>query len=256
MKIAVYQGESPKGDIDLALKTVETSVAAVATAGVKMIVFPELFLPGYNQPDLHKSMAQSNPGPWDETHASIAKLHQCGLAIGWAERDGDAIFNSVSCFNEKGKKVAHYRKIQLFGSVERSTFESGEAYQTFSLNGYKAAVLICYDVEFAHHVQALKEQGVELLLVPTANPKAYDNVPRFIVPARAAENAMTIAYANYCGEEAGLNYGGQSLVVGPDGGFLAKAGQGEVLLVADIDAINSIDASLLSTQSAVRRIVV
>lgn len=255
MKIAVYQGPSPEGDIERALKVVETSLSSVSAAGAKMIVFPELFLPGYNQPALHKSKAQPQAGLWEENLASLAARYACGLTIGWAERDDEAIFNSVSCFNERGDKVVHYRKIQLFGSAEKSTFQVGDQYQTFSLNGYKAAVLICYDIEFAHHVQALKEEGVELLLVPTANPKAYDNVPEFIVPARAAENGMTIVYANYCGQEDGLAYGGKSLIVGPDAGLLAKAGQGEVLLLADLNVIQTIDQAVLSTQSEDRRVL-
>lgn len=256
MKVAVYQGASPAGDIALALEKVEQSVAAVSQVGTGMIVFPELFLPGYNQPELHTSMAQTKSGPWQTALSTIARSYRCGITIGWAERDGDTIFNSVSCFDETGKKVVHYRKIQLFGSVEKSTFDVGDAYQIFTVSGYRAAILICYDVEFAHHVQALKDKGVELLLVPTANPQKFNNVPDFIVPARAAENGLTIAYANYAGEENGLKYGGLSLIAGPDGAALAKAGTGEVLLVANLDDVKSIDASLLSTQGKDKRVLI
>nr|WP_319948683.1 carbon-nitrogen hydrolase family protein [uncultured Shimia sp.] len=256
MKVAIYQGASPEGDVDLALKTVERSVATASQFGAQMVVFPELFLPGYNQPDLHTTMAQTKSGPWQTALSDIAKTHQCGITIGWAERDGDAVFNSASCFDDTGKKVAHYRKIQLFGRIEKATFAAGDTYQTFMLNGYRAAVLICYDVEFAHHVHALKERGVQLLLVPTANPKAFNNVPDFIVPARAAENDITIAYANYSGNEAGLTYGGLSLIAGPDGAALAKAGLGEVLLIADLDAVGSIDETLLSTQTTDKRVLI
>ena len=255
MKIAVYQGPSPEGDIKHALEAVETALSAVSAAGAKMIVFPELFLPGYNQPSLHNSMAQPKAGPWETTLSELARRHGCGLTIGWAERDGDVIFNSASCFDENGKKVAHYRKLQLFGPIEKSTFEFGDKYQTFTINGYKAAILICYDVEFAHHVQALKEQGVKLLLVPTANPEPYYIVQEFIVPARAAEYRMTIVYANYCGNENDLVYGGKSLIVGPDAIALAKAGQGEALLIVDLDIVNEIDEKLLSTQSEDRRVL-
>jgi len=255
MKVAIYQGASPEGDVDLALKTVERTVSAAVQFGTRMVVFPELFLPGYNQPELHTTIAQTASGPWQTALSDMAKTHQCGITIGWAERDGDAIFNTVSCFDDAGEKVAHYRKIQLFGEIEKATFACGDAYQTFMLNGYRAAVLICYDVEFAHHVTALKAQGVELLLVPTANPKKFNNVPDLIVPARAAENGITIVYANYSGTEAGLAYGGLSLIAGPDGTALAKAGNGEVLLIADLDAVKSIDEKLLSTQIKDKRVV-
>ena len=255
MKLAVYQGPSPQGDIDHALMIVDKALSAVSAAGAKMIVFPELFLPGYHQPELHKTMAQQQAGPWEQELEQLTRKHGCGLTIGWAERDGDMLYNSASCFDENGQKAAHFRKLQLFGPLEKSTFAFGDKYQAFCFNGYKTAVLICYDVEFAHHVQALKEQDVELLLVPTANPKIYNNVPDFIVPAKAAEYRMTIAYANYCGIENNLAYGGKSLIVGPDAVALANAGLGEVLLVADLEIVNSIDEEVLSTHDEDRRFV-
>jgi nitrilase len=73
-------------------------------------------------------------------------------------------------------------------------------------------------------------------------------VPNILVPARALENRMTIAYANYCGTEAGLSYGGKSVIVGPDAEVLAQAGIGETVLITDISVIHQIDPALLSTQ--------
>lgn len=63
----------------------------------------------------------------------------------------------------------------------------------------------------------------------------HDPVARTLVPARACENQIFVAYANRCGREGDLSYVGQSCVVGPDGRDLARAGDGEELLVADID---------------------
>jgi len=84
MKLAIYQGPSTEGDIDAALAVVDRYLAASAIAGADMVVFPELFLPGYNQPDLHKTMAQTKDGPWEEQLAALAKTHSCGITIGWA----------------------------------------------------------------------------------------------------------------------------------------------------------------------------
>ena len=120
MKIAIYQGASPEGDVEYAIKIVEMTVRSASVAGVKMIVFPELFLPGYNQPELHKSIAQSVCGKWEKKLAQISKKYSCGLTLGWAEQDEDRIFNTVSSFDEHGHKVCHYRKIQLFGQCIRA----------------------------------------------------------------------------------------------------------------------------------------
>ncbi len=255
MKLALYQGPSPAGDVDEALQRVDTMLAAAAAAGAGMAVFPELFLPGYNQPDLQRALAQQAGGAWEDRLAGLCRAHGCGLAIGWAERDGDRLYNTASCLDAGGTTLARYRKIQLFGPVEQATFAPGAAYVTFALGRYRAALLICYDVEFAHHVSALADLGVEVLLVPTANPAGFDAVPDFLVPARAAEARMIIAYANLCGHEAGLDYGGRSLIAGPDGVALALAGRGETLLVADLAQCDGLDKARLSTQAADRRVI-
>ena len=253
MKLALYQGPSPKGDIECAFKTVEVAVSSAASAGAAMIVFPELFLPGYNQPDLHTALAQPEGDVWERRLSAISGKHACGLTIGWAEANASQVFNSVSCFDRTGRKVIQHRKLQLFGPMEKSVFQVGNAYTTFELEGMCAAVLICYDVEFAHHVSALKARNVELLLVPTANAQQYDNVPDILVPARAAENRMTIVYANYCGLENEIVYGGKSVIVGPNAEILAKAGRGETILIANLDVVHQLDSTFLSTQTEDRR---
>lgn len=248
MKLALYQGPSPAGDPEAAFATIEGKLLAAAAAGADMMLFPELFLPGYNRPGLHASLAQPQGGAWEQRLAALARGAGCGLTIGWAERESEAIYNAASCFDATGKRLAHYRKLQLFGEMERSVFTPGTAYEIFSLAGRRAALLICYDVEFAAHCRALGEQGVDLLLVPTANPAGYEHVPDVLLPARVLETNMTIAYANYCGSDGGLAFGGGSLAIGPGGELLAKAGATEALLITELKDAGTAAPALISTQ--------
>lgn len=251
MKLALCQTCPTDGDVEAALARLDTMLAAAALAGARMAVFPELYLPGYNRPDLHQTLSQPQGGDWMLKAASLAARHRIGLTLGWAERDGDACYNAATTFGPDGATLAHYRKIQLFGPMEQESFAFGNAYVTFEFEGHKAALLICYDVEFAHHVRVLAEQGVSLLLVPTANPAGFEHVSRYIIPSRAAEYAMTIAYANYHGTEQGLAFGGHSLIAAPDGRPLASAHTTETMLITDI--ARPIDPARLSTQLTDRR---
>ena len=72
------------------------------------------------------------------------------------------------------------------------------------------------------------------LAVPTALMEPYDFVARSLVPTRAYENQVFLAYANRCGREGELLYHGLSCIVGPDGTDLARAGTEEELLLADL----------------------
>jgi predicted amidohydrolase len=64
---------------------------------------------------------------------------------------------------------------------------------------------------------------------------SFEVVVRTIVPARAVENQVFLAYANRCGREGDLRYCGLSCVVGPDGADLVRAGRGEELVFADLN---------------------
>jgi len=107
-------------------------------------------------------------------------------------------------------------------------------------------ILVLYYSSYGH-VRALAERGVELLLVPTANPAGFEHVSRYIIPARASEYAMTIAYANYVGQEQGAEFGGHSLIAAPDGAALATAHTTETMLITDI--ARPLDPARLSTQT-------
>ncbi len=103
------------------------------------------------------------------------------------------------------------------------------------LDGLKIGILICYDVEFPEAVRSLALAGAELIAVPTALIRPFEFVARVLVPARAIENQVFVAYAGLCGDEGDLGYCGLSCIVGPDGQDLARAGTDPALLFADVD---------------------
>ncbi|SNY94120.1 Carbon-nitrogen hydrolase [Cohaesibacter sp. ES.047] len=248
MKLALYQGPAIDGDIDAAFAVIESQLSAAAMAGARMAVFPELYLPGYNQPALHKSLAQPLGGEWCQRLSAVAAQSGCGLTIGWAEAADGCVYNAATCFDAQGTQLAHHRKLQLFGPMEQASFAYGSSYTTFLWEGRKAALLICYDIEFPQHCLALAQEGVELVFVPTANPKGYEHVSDYLVPARASEMGLIIVYANYCGSEAGLDYAGCSLIAGPDAEMLATAGRQESLLVAEVRLSGEIAPEMVSRQ--------
>ena len=81
----------------------------------------------------------------------------------------------------------------------------------------------------------------------------YAFVCRSLVPVRAYENHLFLAYANRCGREGGLDYLGLSCIVGPDGQDLARAGDGEELIAAELDLALLRDRPPLNPYLADRR---
>lgn len=245
MRLALWQGTSPAADLDAACAQAEAALGAASALGAAALVLPEVWLPGYNQPDLEaRALALDSPPLRRLSQAALR--NRTALVVGYAERDGDGIYNSAACFGPDGMLLTNYRKVQLYGPREKAIFQPGQQLPSFALGAETAAILICYDVEFAPHVKALADRGVTLILAPTANMQPFTHVVRHTVPAMAANHGMTIVYANYCGQEGDLTYVGGSLIAGPHGEVLARAGDTPALLVAEIPAR---DPERLSTQS-------
>lgn len=251
MRIALWQGHSPAADLTRALAEAEAALAAAAAMGAAVLVLPELWLPGYNVAGL-PAHALPPDAPALRRLSQAAARAGCALVLGYAEQAGGRLFNAAIAFGPDGATLAQYRKLQLYGPREKALFTPGDTYATFALAGETAALMICYDVEFAPHVAALAARGARLVLCPTANMQPFTHVPDRTVPAMAANHGIAIAYANYCGTEGALAYTGHSLLAGPHGEILARAGEGPALLIADLPPR---DAARLSTQGQDLRLV-
>lgn len=233
MRLALYQGPSPHGDVAAAFQAVEATATAAAAVGADLALFPEVFIPGYN---IGQMVAEPLDGDWVGRLRAIADATGVAIVTGMAEREGEGVFNSAIAVGPGEGLLASYRKIQLWGDREATLFGPGQNYVTFPFKGRTVGLLICYDVEFPEHVRALAVRGADLILIPTANMKPFDNINRYAVQARAMENGITVAYCNFCGQEGDLDYVGLSLIAGPEGDPLAMAGPGPALLIADIPA--------------------
>ena len=63
----------------------------------------------------------------------------------------------------------------------------------------------------------------------------YCRVAEHVVPTRAYESEVFVAYVNRCGIERDTVYCGRSCLVGPDGRDISRAGKSEKLLFANVD---------------------
>ena len=238
MRIAVFQGPQAGGDVARNLERLDQVAAEAAAGGARLLICPEMFLTGYAiGPEAVASLAEPVAGPSAARAARIAADRGLALLYGYPERGDDGrIFNAALLVDRDGRRLANHRKTHLFGAIDRDAFSAGEGPPTLAeLDGLRLGILICYDVEFPENVRLLAAEGADFVAVPTALMEPYDFVARSLVPTRAYENQVFLAYANRCGQEGELLYHGLSCIVGPDGTDLARAGTGEELLLADLD---------------------
>lgn len=238
MKLALWQTVGFPENTRESLDALELTARAAAAQGAALLLCPECWLCGYNIGAAAASLAESPDGPAATRIADIARRSDITIAYGYAERgdrDGQ-VYNSVQVIGTQGRPLSHYRKTHLFGSAERAVFRPGNGFTApFALGKLRIGLLICYDVEFPEAVRALALMGADLVLVPTAVTEGYGVVPRTLVPARAAENQLFVAWCNRTGEERGMRFLGHSCVNGPDGADLISMGPSERLAVVDIE---------------------
>ncbi len=237
MLIAALQMEPVSGDIDANLEKIERAVKSAALMGARLLVAPELALTGYALGQRFATLAEPAEGPMVGRIRGLSRDNGVAIAVGFPERAGDHVYNSaVLALPDGGIHI--YRKCHLYGPKERAAFRASSAPPAvYDFDGLKLGMLICYDVEFPEMVRGLALAGAQLVLVPTALPAGPSarQVSRLIVPSRAMENQLFIAYADLCGTENGASYEGRSVIAAPDGEYLARAGREEALLLARIN---------------------
>jgi predicted amidohydrolase len=225
------------GDVAANLSTIARAAAEAADRGADLLIAPELATIGYGAGDALIDLAEPRDGPQLARLAAIAAENGLAVIAGFSERDGGRVFNSAAFIDGRAAPIV-YRKSHLYGDYERSVFTPGDPAATTAVwRGVTIGLLICYDVEFPENVRRLAVDGADLVAVPTALPAGAeaDFISAQMIPVRAFENQIFVAYANHTGRDDYFNYAGLSHIAAPDGKSLARAGAREAgLILADI----------------------
>ena len=245
MRVALFQAAGVPGDVAANLAAIRRAAHEAAEGRARLIVFPEAFVTGYNiGPELLLALAEPADGAQVRELRTIAAEAGVAILVGYAELEGDAVFNSAVLIERDGAVLLNYRKTHLYGDLDRAAFRpGGELGPVVELDDVRVGVLVCYDIEFPEPVRSLAMAGAQLIAVPTALMDPSGWIAETLVPARAAENQVFVAYCNRVGSEGDLDYVGLSCVAGPAGGAPLSAPKGEELLVyADVD-VEEIDSA-------------
>ncbi len=239
MKIAGYQMQSMTGDVEANLDKIAKAAARAAEEGARLLIAPELAINGYGAAEALVETAVSAQSPTMARLSEMAARNGLTIVAGFAESDGDTIYNSAVLTDGSGE-FAVYRKSHLYGPYERRWFSVEEPRAILAdVDGVRVGMLICYDVEFPENVRRLAKAGVDLVVVPTALPIGWSGsfIAEHMIRVRAFENQVFVAYINHCGADRNFVYAGRSRIAAPDGSLLAEApADDEALFFAEIVA--------------------
>ncbi|WP_405560110.1 carbon-nitrogen hydrolase family protein [Streptomyces sp. NBC_01180] len=236
LRTALLQSSGRPGDVAGNLTALDEAADRAAASGAGLLVCPELFLTGYAIGDDVPRLAEPADGASARAVSDTAVRHGIAVLYGYPERNGERIHNAAQLIGADGHSQANYRKTHLFGCFEQKWFTPGDTpVVQAELAGLRIGIMICYDVEFPENVRAHALAGTDLLLVPTAQMHPFQFVAESLVPVRAFENQLYIAYVNRTGPEGDFEFVGLSCLAGPDGTVRARAGRGTELITGDAD---------------------
>ena len=248
-------------------KNLENSAASVREAaqrGAQLVLLQELHCgPYFCQHESTElfNLAETIPGPGTEFLGKLAK--ELGIVIVGSlfEKRAAGLYHNTAVVLEKdGSLAGKYRKMHIPddpGYYEKFYFTPGDlGFTPIKTSVGNLGVLVCWDQWYPEAARLMALAGADLLLYPTAigwNPADdKDEQERqreaWIISQRAhaVANGLPVVVANRVGFEPdpsaqtqGSQFWGSSFIAGPQGEFIAQAGDKPEVLVADVDLARS-----------------
>lgn len=251
MQIAAIQMVSG-ADVQDNLQQARILLEQAAAAGAELAVLPEYFcLIGQHDADKLHIQEPLGRGPIQDFLANTAARLGLWVVAGTlpiSASQPERVFNSTLVFNPQGQCAARYDKIHLFrfdNGQERydesRVLEAGHTPTRFALTDRSGAVWqvglsVCYDLRFPELYRHYAQQGVDLLLVPSAFTHTTGQAHwEVLLRARAIENLSYVVAAAQGGEHpSGRRTWGQSIVIDPWGQVLAQQAQDPGVVLAEL----------------------
>ncbi|MDR3390747.1 MAG: carbon-nitrogen hydrolase family protein [Sulfuriferula sp.] len=256
---AIQMASGPNVAANLA--EAERLIAAAVKQGAKLVALPEYFaIMGLKDTDKVAVQETEGKGPIQKFLADTAKKHKIWLIGGSLPLTCDnplKVRNSCLVYDDKGKQVARYDKIHLFGLdlgaehyQEENTIEPGDEIVVLDTPFGRIGLSICYDLRFPELYRAMP--NVDIIVVPSAftatTGKAHFET---LIRARAIENlAYVIAPAQGGYHLSGRETHGDTMIVDPWGVVLDRLPRGSGIVMAGINP--DYQASLRSSLPALK----
>ncbi len=202
-----------------------------------LIILPEMFNTGFsmNVKELHEDW-NGITCAWMKNMAHTYSAIVMGSII---FKDKTDYFNRlIAAFPDQS--IVYYDKRHLFRlGDEQKYFQPGNELRTFTVNGWKIRMLICYDLRFPVWSRNTDEYD---LIVYVANwPASRIYAWRTLLKARAIENQSYVIGVNRLGNDGNsIRYSGESLIIDPLGKTLNKPVKNKEAIISAELKMNSL----------------
>jgi predicted amidohydrolase len=234
MKVCSVQLESAWENPDATLRKAALCIASAKDKGAGLVLFPEQFVTGWS-PDSTR-FAEGPEGPTVKALRLLARDHSVFLIGSYVEKHDPRPLNTSIAIDPGGEVVTSFSKIHPFSpGGEDLHYDPGDHLSVFSAGDVRFGIAICYDLRFAPVFRAYAKAGVHGVLIPSAWPCSRTRAWEALIPARALDNQFYVIGCNPTGTTPVDRYCGHSLSADPVGAVISRGGEGEELVMTDID---------------------
>jgi predicted amidohydrolase len=216
--IAVAQPPCVSYDVEI---NVMAHAAAIREAGVRLVVFPEMSLTGYelDAPTLTVDDARLKP-----IIEACAESQSVALVGGPADGPGGRPHIAILAVDGAGVTVA-YRKMWLGGS-EPTRFAAGTKPAKLEIDGWQLGLAICKDTGVPEHAFETAALGIDAYLAGVCELAEDDSAKDHRARRIATAHQVWVAVASFAGPTGGgfSSTAGRSAIWAPGGTVVAQAG--------------------------------
>lgn len=204
------------------LQMLEEKIMAIKPP-TQVVILPEMFSTGFSmKPETLAETMNGTTMQWMQKTAAAKKIILTGSII--IEEEG-SYYNRAIWMQPNGKR-GWYDKRHLFAFAgEHERYTAGRQRYIASVNGWKVALQVCYDLRFpVWSRQQFGEQKsfeYDVLLYIANWPQRRNTAWKTLLQARAIENQCYVIGVNRVGKDGnGIAHSGDSMVIDPLGEIL------------------------------------
>ena len=237
MKVSCIQMDVRLAEPEYNFRQAKQLLRQAAQDRPDVLVLPETWNTGFFPRENLEACCDQDGARVKEEIGALAKELGINIVAGSvANIKAGKVYNTAYVFDRTGNCIADYDKSHLFTPMgEHEFFVPGDHLCSFTLDGVRCGLIICYDIRFPELTRSLALQGMDLLFVVSQWPAVRIPHLNCLTQARAIENQMFLALCNGCGTADGTLFGGNSAVIDPWGEILVRAEAGETVIHADCD---------------------
>ncbi len=260
LKVGIIQ-QSNTSDSEYNQKRIAEKVAELARSGAQLIVNRELHDSLYfcQVEDVNNfNLAVDLPSQTTQFYSDLAAKHHVVIVTSLFERRSAGLYhNTAIVFDTDGSEAGRYRKMHIPDDpayYEKFYFTPGDlGFNPIQTSIGKLGVLVCWDQWYPEAARLMALAGAEILIYPTAigwessdtDDEKQRQLEAWITVQRghAVANGLPVVTVNRVGHEEdpsgatnGIQFWGNSFVVGPQGEFLFRASsENETAEIVEID---------------------